>query len=80
MQHLSEAKFAALYHSSYRVTNMFYNFTGLAIDYFNQRLYWADTELSVIGSVRFDGSDSVVVVSSTHGEQSTDEHRRHACP
>eukprot|EP00063_Salmo_salar_P032241 XP_014007076.1 PREDICTED: low-density lipoprotein receptor-related protein 1B-like [Salmo salar] len=41
--------------------------SGLAIDYFNQRLYWADTELSVIGSVRFDGSDSVVVVSSTHG-------------
>uniref|UniRef100_A0A8C8LYL0 EGF-like domain-containing protein n=1 Tax=Oncorhynchus tshawytscha TaxID=74940 RepID=A0A8C8LYL0_ONCTS len=41
--------------------------SGLAIDYFNQRLYWADTELSVIGSVRFDGSDSVLVVSSTHG-------------
>ncbi|CAB1328018.1 unnamed protein product [Coregonus sp. 'balchen'] len=36
--------------------------SGLAIDYFNQRLYWADTELSVIGSVRFDGSDSVVVL------------------
>ena len=74
MQHLSEAKIAALYHSSYRVTNMFY-VTGLAIDYFNQRLYWADTELSVIGSVRFDGSDSVVVVSSTHGEQSTEDTR-----
>ncbi|XP_028834761.1 low-density lipoprotein receptor-related protein 1B-like isoform X2 [Denticeps clupeoides] len=41
--------------------------TGLAIDYFNQRLYWADSELSVIGSVRFDGSDSVVAASSKHG-------------
>ncbi|XP_051787046.1 low-density lipoprotein receptor-related protein 1B [Erpetoichthys calabaricus] len=41
--------------------------TGLAIDYFNQRLYWADPELSVIGSLRFDGSDSVVVIGSKHG-------------
>uniref|UniRef100_A0A3P9A5H3 EGF-like domain-containing protein n=1 Tax=Esox lucius TaxID=8010 RepID=A0A3P9A5H3_ESOLU len=41
--------------------------TGLAIDYFNQRLYWADTEMSVIGSIRFDGSDSVVAVSSSNG-------------
>ncbi|MGH0159378.1 UNVERIFIED_CONTAM: hypothetical protein FKN15_037173 [Acipenser sinensis] len=41
--------------------------TGLAVDYFNQRLYWADTELSVIGSLRFDGSDSLVAISSKHG-------------
>ncbi|XP_029103120.1 low-density lipoprotein receptor-related protein 1B-like isoform X3 [Scleropages formosus] len=41
--------------------------TGLAIDYFNQRLYWADVEFSKIGSVRFDGSDSQVAVSSKHG-------------
>uniref|UniRef100_A0AAX7U7X7 EGF-like domain-containing protein n=1 Tax=Astatotilapia calliptera TaxID=8154 RepID=A0AAX7U7X7_ASTCA len=31
--------------------------TGLAIDYFNQRIYWADPELSQIGSMRLDGSD-----------------------
>uniref|UniRef100_A0A8C2L9E4 Low density lipoprotein receptor-related protein 1Bb n=1 Tax=Cyprinus carpio TaxID=7962 RepID=A0A8C2L9E4_CYPCA len=36
--------------------------TGLAIDYFSQRVYWADAELSVIGSVRFDGSDTLVVI------------------
>ncbi|XP_015214111.2 low-density lipoprotein receptor-related protein 1B isoform X2 [Lepisosteus oculatus] len=41
--------------------------TGLAIDYFNQRLYWADAELSVIGSIRFDGSDSLLVIGITHG-------------
>uniref|UniRef100_A0A8C2AJR3 Low density lipoprotein receptor-related protein 1Ba n=1 Tax=Cyprinus carpio TaxID=7962 RepID=A0A8C2AJR3_CYPCA len=34
--------------------------TGIAIDYYNQRLYWSDSELSQIGSVRFDGSDSLV--------------------
>ncbi|TRY82421.1 hypothetical protein DNTS_016378 [Danionella cerebrum] len=38
--------------------------TGLAIDYYNQRLYWADSELSQIGSGRFDGSDSLVVLRS----------------
>jgi len=37
--------------------------TGLAVDYFNERLYWADAKLSVIGSVRLDGSDPVVSVS-----------------
>ncbi|XP_064182725.1 low-density lipoprotein receptor-related protein 1B-like isoform X2 [Anguilla rostrata] len=41
--------------------------TGLAIDYFNQRLYWADVELSAIGSVRLDGSDSLLAVTSRHG-------------
>ncbi|KTG00479.1 hypothetical protein cypCar_00035218, partial [Cyprinus carpio] len=34
--------------------------TGLAVDYFNERLYWADVKLSMIGSVRLDGSDPVV--------------------
>lgn len=38
-------------------------FTGLAVDYFNERLYWADAKLSVIGSVRLDGSDPVISVS-----------------
>ncbi|XP_030279710.1 low-density lipoprotein receptor-related protein 1-like isoform X1 [Sparus aurata] len=37
--------------------------TGLAVDYFNERLYWADAKLSVIGSVRLDGSDPVTSVS-----------------
>ncbi|XP_049341186.1 low-density lipoprotein receptor-related protein 1B isoform X1 [Astyanax mexicanus] len=41
--------------------------TGLAIDYFGQRLYWADAELSVIGSVRFDGSDLLEVISGRQG-------------
>lgn len=37
--------------------------TGLAVDYFNERLYWSDAKLSVIGSVRLDGSDPVIAVS-----------------
>uniref|UniRef100_A0A8C1IU80 Low density lipoprotein receptor-related protein 1Bb n=1 Tax=Cyprinus carpio TaxID=7962 RepID=A0A8C1IU80_CYPCA len=41
--------------------------TGLAIDYFSQRVYWADAELSVIGSVRFDGSDTLVVIDGKQG-------------
>uniref|UniRef100_A0A8C6V3R4 Low density lipoprotein receptor-related protein 1Bb n=1 Tax=Neogobius melanostomus TaxID=47308 RepID=A0A8C6V3R4_9GOBI len=41
--------------------------TGLAIDFFNQRLYWADPELSHIGSMRFDGSDPLVTISDRHG-------------
>ncbi|XP_078118999.1 low-density lipoprotein receptor-related protein 1B-like [Sander vitreus] len=41
--------------------------TGLAIDYFNQRLYWADPELSQIGSMRLDGSDPLVTISDRHG-------------
>ena len=40
---------------------------GLAIDYFNQRLYWADPELSEIGSVRLDGSDPLVAIRDRHG-------------
>uniref|UniRef100_A0A8C1L2N1 Low density lipoprotein receptor-related protein 1Ab n=1 Tax=Cyprinus carpio TaxID=7962 RepID=A0A8C1L2N1_CYPCA len=38
--------------------------TGLTMDYFNERLYWADVKLSMIGSVRLDGSDPVVAVSN----------------
>ncbi|XP_045081182.1 low-density lipoprotein receptor-related protein 1-like [Coregonus clupeaformis] len=38
--------------------------TGLAVDYFNERLYWADAKMSVIGSVRLNGSDPVVAVTS----------------
>ncbi|XP_048835137.1 low-density lipoprotein receptor-related protein 1B-like isoform X4 [Brienomyrus brachyistius] len=41
--------------------------TGLAVDYFNQRLYWADAELSAIGSICFDGSDSRVAIGSKNG-------------
>ncbi|KAG7253190.1 hypothetical protein CRUP_024801, partial [Coryphaenoides rupestris] len=37
--------------------------TGLAVDYFNERLYWADAKLSVIGSVRLDGSDPIIAAS-----------------
>uniref|UniRef100_A0A3B3IEL5 EGF-like domain-containing protein n=1 Tax=Oryzias latipes TaxID=8090 RepID=A0A3B3IEL5_ORYLA len=37
--------------------------TGLAVDHFNERLYWSDAKLSVIGSVRLDGSDPVIAVS-----------------
>ena len=43
--------------------------TGLTIDYFNQRLYWADPELSQIGSMRLDGSDPLVTISERHGKK-----------
>lgn len=43
------------------------DFTGLAVDHFSERIYWADLELSVIGSVLCDGSDSVVSVTSKQG-------------
>uniref|UniRef100_A0AAV2M5F0 EGF-like domain-containing protein n=1 Tax=Knipowitschia caucasica TaxID=637954 RepID=A0AAV2M5F0_KNICA len=42
--------------------------TGLAVDYFNERLYWADAKLSVIGSIRLNGSDAVVAVSSINNK------------
>lgn len=45
---------------------------GLAIDYFNQRLYWADPELSEIGSVRLDGSDPLVAIRDRHGNTTTE--------
>ncbi|KAF7208497.1 transcript variant X2 [Nothobranchius furzeri] len=38
--------------------------TGLAVDYFNERLYWADAKLSLICSVKLDGSDAVVAVNT----------------
>lgn len=37
---------------------------GLAVDYFSERLYWADAKLSVIGSVRLNGSDPVIAVTN----------------
>lgn len=43
--------------------NLYFGSVGLAVDYFNERLYWADAKLSVIGSVRLDGSDPVIAVS-----------------
>uniref|UniRef100_A0AAY4DFM0 EGF-like domain-containing protein n=1 Tax=Denticeps clupeoides TaxID=299321 RepID=A0AAY4DFM0_9TELE len=46
--------------------------TGLAVDYFNERLYWADAKLSVIGSVRLNGSDPVIAVSKLHHPFSID--------
>lgn len=42
--------------------------TGLALDYFGQRLYWADAELSVIGSVGLDGSGALVVINGKQGK------------
>ncbi|XP_066526626.1 low-density lipoprotein receptor-related protein 1-like isoform X2 [Hoplias malabaricus] len=39
--------------------------TGLAVDYFNERLYWADAKLSVIGSVRLNGTDPVIAITSS---------------
>uniref|UniRef100_A0A4W3IBD4 LDL receptor related protein 1B n=1 Tax=Callorhinchus milii TaxID=7868 RepID=A0A4W3IBD4_CALMI len=41
--------------------------TGLALDHFIQRLFWADAKLSIVGSIRFDGSDPVVVASIKQG-------------
>lgn len=44
---------------------------GLAVDYHNERLYWADAKLSVIGSIRLNGTDPVVAIDNKKGEQST---------
>ncbi|XP_066473947.1 prolow-density lipoprotein receptor-related protein 1 [Tiliqua scincoides] len=41
--------------------------TGLAVDYHNARLYWADAKLSVIGSIRLNGTDPVVAIDSKKG-------------
>uniref|UniRef100_A0AAQ5YCC6 EGF-like domain-containing protein n=1 Tax=Amphiprion ocellaris TaxID=80972 RepID=A0AAQ5YCC6_AMPOC len=46
--------------------------TGLAVDYFNERLYWADAKLSLICSVRLNGSDAVVAVNKLHHPFSID--------
>uniref|UniRef100_A0A3Q3LKE9 EGF-like domain-containing protein n=1 Tax=Labrus bergylta TaxID=56723 RepID=A0A3Q3LKE9_9LABR len=40
------------------------NIQCLAVDYFNERLYWADAKLSLICSVRLNGSDAAVAVNS----------------
>lgn len=40
---------------------------GLAVDYHNERLYWADAKLSVIGSIRLNGTDPVVAIDSKKG-------------
>ncbi|KAL1785367.1 low-density lipoprotein receptor-related protein 1B [Sigmodon hispidus] len=41
--------------------------TGLTVDHFGERIYWADFELSIIGSVLYDGSSPVISVSSKQG-------------
>uniref|UniRef100_A0A8D0H854 LDL receptor related protein 1 n=1 Tax=Sphenodon punctatus TaxID=8508 RepID=A0A8D0H854_SPHPU len=41
--------------------------TGLAVDYHNERLYWADPKLSVIGSIRLNGTDPVVAIDNKKG-------------
>lgn len=43
--------------------------SGLAVDYHNERLYWADAKLSVIGSIRLNGTDPVVAIDNKKGEQ-----------
>lgn len=52
------------------------SFPGLSVDYFNHRLYWADPELSHIGSMRTDGSDPLVTISERHGKVKQKVHRR----
>ncbi|CAH2224426.1 prolow-density lipo receptor-related 1 [Pelobates cultripes] len=41
--------------------------TGLAVDYYNERLYWADAKLSIIGSIRLNGTDRVVAINNNKG-------------
>lgn len=41
---------------------------GLAVDYHNERLYWADAKLSVIGSIRLNGTDPVVAIDNKKGK------------
>lgn len=40
---------------------------GLAVDYHNERLYWADAKLSVIGSIRLNGTDPIVAADGKRG-------------
>lgn len=42
--------------------------SGLAVDYHNERLYWADAKLSVIGSIRLNGTDPIVAADSKRGQ------------
>lgn len=44
---------------------------GLAVDYHNERLYWADAKLSVIGSIRLNGTDPIVAADSKRGQHPT---------
>jgi hypothetical protein len=37
---------------------------GLAIDYLDRRVFWADAKLKMISSCNYDGSDRLVVLSS----------------
>uniref|UniRef100_UPI00358E1ABB prolow-density lipoprotein receptor-related protein 1 isoform X2 n=1 Tax=Myxine glutinosa TaxID=7769 RepID=UPI00358E1ABB len=41
--------------------------TGLAIDYINRHLYWADAKLSVIESIRLDGTGRVLIMHRHKG-------------
>ncbi|KAG8452515.1 hypothetical protein GDO86_004341 [Hymenochirus boettgeri] len=41
--------------------------TGLAVDYYNERLYWADAKLSIICSIRLNGTDPVVAITNKKG-------------
>lgn len=43
--------------------------SGLAVDYHNERLYWADAKLSVIGSIRLNGTDPIVAADSKRGQK-----------
>lgn len=43
--------------------------SGLAVDYHNERLYWADAKLSVIGSIRLNGTDPIVAADSKRGQE-----------
>lgn len=38
------------------------------MDYHNERLYWADAKLSVIGSIRLNGTDPIVAADSKRGQ------------
>lgn len=44
------------------------------MDYHNERLYWADAKLSVIGSIRLNGTDPVVAIDNKKGEHPLDLH------
>lgn len=42
------------------------------MDYHNERLYWADAKLSVIGSIRLNGTDPIVAADSKRGQGLTE--------
>lgn len=43
------------------------------MDYHNERLYWADAKLSVIGSIRLNGTDPIVAADSKRGERAASD-------